>query len=258
LEVCEQAVRVAGATVQDWIGRTSVRHKGHADLVTEADFASQETIRRIVLGAFPNHALLGEEEVPGAAPPQPGQYRWIADPLDGTTNYVHGLPHYCVSLALEHDGAVLAGAVFDPCRDECFTASAGGGAMLNGRPLQTSTVEQLGDALVATGFPTRVTPDCPEFLLFCEALWKCQAIRRLGSAALNICYVAAGRLDLVWGFSAKIWDVAAGLLILQEAGGMVTSPDGGPLRLEQPRFIAAGNASLHAQLQQMVRHTLQL
>jgi myo-inositol-1(or 4)-monophosphatase len=256
LRVCEKAVREAGATIQQWIGRTTVRHKGPADLVTEADFAAQEVIRQAVLGAFPDHALLGEEGEPSGSSSKPAAYRWIADPLDGTTNYVHRVPHYCVSLALEHDGQAVVGAVFDPTRDECFTAAAGQGARLNGQPIHTSGVMRLSDGLGATGFPAQLTPDSLDFLVFCAAAYRCQGVRRAGSAALNLCYLAAGRYDALWAFSTKIWDVAAGALIVGEAGGVITSPEGGPFVLERPFYIAAANQTLHAELRELVRPLL--
>jgi myo-inositol-1(or 4)-monophosphatase len=251
--VCQQAVRGAAATIQDWIGRTSVRHKGPSDLVTEADYAAQEVVRQMVLGAFPDHCLLGEEgRVDGPAAERTA-YRWIADPLDGTTNFVHGVPHYAVSLALEHNGAVLVGAVLDPSLDECFTAVLGQGAWLNGRPIRTSRVLQLADALAATGFPASVWPQSPDLLVFNQAIYRCQGVRRSGSAALNLCYLAAGRYDVVWGFSTKVWDVAAGSLLIREAGGVITSPEGGEFILDQARFIAAANPALHAQLGELAR-----
>jgi myo-inositol-1(or 4)-monophosphatase len=274
LEVCRRAVRKAGATVQQWIGKTSVRHKGPSDLVTEADFASQEVIKAMVLGAFPHHTLLGEEEpqkprdrlekphhcvekprdcvvgVPGVEKPA---YRWITDPLDGTTNYVHRVPHYCVSLALEHAGTVLVGAVYDPCQDELFSAARGRGAYLNGTRIHTSDVAKLSDALGATGFPAHVTPDAPDLLVFNEAVFRCQGVRRTGSATLNLCYMAAGRFDVLWAFSTKVWDVAAGALLIQEAGGVLTAPGGGPFVLDDARYIAAANAALYPGLCEMVK-----
>ena len=158
------------------------------------------------------------------------------------------MPHYCVSLALERQGELIVGAVFDPVLDECFTAAAGQGAWLGGRPIHTSPVSALGDALAAVGFPPGAGRDCPDLLLFLEMLPRCQAIRRTGSSALNLCYVAAGRFDLYWSFSTRIWDVAAGALILREAGGCISSPTGGPFALEEAHFLAAANPTLHAQL----------
>ena len=248
LRVCEEAVRAAARVVQNWIGRTETRQKGPADLVTQADLASQETVRRVVLGVFPNHCLLGEEQEQSELPATRSEYRWIVDPLDGTTNFVHGVPHYCVSLALERNGELLVGAVYDPMLDECFTAATGQGARLGGRAIHASGVSKLSEALAAVGFPPNVRRDSPDLLLFLEMLTRCQAIRRTGSAALNLCYLAAGRFDLFWSFSTHIWDVAAGVLILREAGGCVTSPDGGPFRLEEADFLAAANPVLHAHL----------
>jgi myo-inositol-1(or 4)-monophosphatase len=251
LRVCEDAVRAGGQVVQQWAGRFEVRKKGPADLVTQADFASQKLIRRIVLGAFPNHSLLGEEREPGDAPAARTEYRWIVDPLDGTTNYVHGVPHYCVSLALERNGELLVGAVYDPVLDECFTAAAGQGARLGGRPIHASGVVELSESLAAVGFPPNVPSNAPDLLLFLEMLPLCQAIRRTGSSALNLCYLAAGRFDLYWSYSTNIWDVAAGVLIVREAGGCVTSPTGGQFSPEEARFLAAATPSLHAQLREV-------
>jgi myo-inositol-1(or 4)-monophosphatase len=259
LNVCEKAVRAAGATIQGWIGRTSVHHKGPADLVTEADFAAQEVIRQTVLGVFPEHCLLGEE-----SPPTPSaglaesaaEFRWIADPLDGTTNFVHGVPHYASSLALAHKGRVLVGAVFDPNLDECFTAAVGRGAFLNGRPIRASKVEDLSEGIAAVGFPAKTWPESPDLLVFNEAIFRCQGVRRTGSAALNLCYLAAGRFDVLWAFSTKVWDVAAGTLLASEAGGVVSSPQGDAFVLDTAQYIAAATPTLHAQLREMVARAL--
>lgn len=251
LRVCEEAVRTGGRVAQDWLGRFEVRKKGPADLVTQADFASQEAVRKIVLGAFPSHCLLGEEKLPDEQPGQRAEYRWIVDPVDGTTNFVHGIPHYCVSLALERNGQLLVGAVYDPSLDECFTAAEGRGAWLNGKPIHTSQVSQLSEAIAAVGFPPNVQPDSLDLALFMEMLYRCQAIRRTGSSALNLCYLAAGRYDVFWSYSTNIWDVAAGILIVHEAGGHITSPTGGAFCLEQARFLAAATAELHGQLQEV-------
>jgi myo-inositol-1(or 4)-monophosphatase len=248
MRVCEAAVRAGGRVVQDWAGRFEVHKKGPADLVTQADFASQEIVRKTVLGAFPNHSLLGEESEPNQSPAARTEYRWIVDPLDGTTNYVHAVPHYCVSLALERNGRPLVGAVYDPVLDECFTAIEGRGARLNRRPIRVSGVTALSEGLAAVGFPPNVPPDAPDLQVFLKMLPRCQAIRRTGSSALNLCYVAAGRFDLYWAYATRIWDVAAGVLIVREAGGRVTSPDGGEFVLEDACFLAAATPELHARL----------
>jgi myo-inositol-1(or 4)-monophosphatase len=248
MRVCEMAVRAGGRVVQDWAGRFDVHKKGPADLVTQADFASQEIVRKTVIEAFPGHCLLGEEAETNQGPAARTEFRWIVDPLDGTTNYVHGVPHYCVSLALEQSGRPLVGAVYHPTLDECFTAIEGRGARLNGRPIHASTVTTLSDSLAAVGFPPNVSPDAPDLRVFLKMLPRCQAIRRTGSSALNLCYIAAGRFDLYWSYGTRIWDVAAGVLIVREAGGRVTSPNGGEFSLEEAHFLAAATPELHAQL----------
>jgi myo-inositol-1(or 4)-monophosphatase len=256
LDICETAVRAAGQTIRRWVGKTSVQEKGPADFVTEADFASQEVVKKTVLGAFPQHSVLGEEDLLPGNTPSTTEYRWIVDPLDGTTNFVHGIPHYAVSLALERRGQVLVGAVYDPSRDECYTATKGGGAFLNGRPIHTSRVTSLPAAIAGTGFPASLQPDSPDLLVFNKALFCCQGVRRTGSAALNLCDVAAGRFDVLWGFSTKIWDIAAGVLLVREAGGVVTSTDGGEVDIGSGRFLASANPELHTELIKMVNETV--
>jgi myo-inositol-1(or 4)-monophosphatase len=248
LRVCEEAARLGGSIIQQWVGRFDVHQKGPADLVTQADLASQEAVRKIVLGAYPEHSLLGEENLPGVDAASRTEYRWIVDPLDGTTNFVHGVPHYCVSLALEREGELLVGAVYDPTRDECFTAAVGQGAWLNGQPIHASRVLQMSEALAVVGFPYNVQRNSPDVLLFLELMGHCHGIRRTGSSALNLCYMAAGRFDLYWSYSTNIWDVAAGVLILREAGGHITSTDAGEFSIEDPHFLAAANPELHTQL----------
>jgi len=240
LKTCEKAVRMGGNAVQNWVGKFEVRKKGPADLVTQADLASQEAIRQVVLGAYPGHSLLGEEDDPRQSSENRTEFRWIADPLDGTTNFVHGLPHYCVSLALEHQGEPLVGAVYNPVNGECFTAAAGKGAWRNGKPIRISQVTDISEALAVMGFPPQVKPDSPDFLVFLEAVFSCQGIRRTGSAALNLCYLAAGRYDVFWSYGTKAWDVAAGVLLVREAGGVVCTAQGTEyLLLGDPLFAAA-------------------
>lgn len=247
--VCEDAVHRAGAVLLERLGKVKFREKARSDLVTEADFASQEVVRQTIAAAFPDHTILGEEDVPGtAAPAGASEYRWIVDPLDGTTNYVHQVPFFSVSLALERQGELLVGAVYNPVSDECFLATAGQGAFLNGTRLRTSEVTALENAMVSMGFPATVTPDSPDLRLFNEAVYHCQSMRRTGSAALNLAYVAAGRFDAAWAYATKIWDIAAGLLLIQEAGGVATNFSGNKLRLEHTPVIAAANPTLHAVL----------
>jgi myo-inositol-1(or 4)-monophosphatase len=265
LKVCEQAARAGGEVLLDWAERFSVREKGPSDLVTEADLASQETVRKILLSSFPNHEFLSEEE-PVAEESSPGgtsresaccsveshSYRWIVDPLDGTTNYVHHIPEFAVSIALERGGDVLVGCVYNPIANECYTAKQGAGAFLNGRRLTASRVTELSQAVVAASFPPKIEPGSRPLIDFNRVIVACQSIRRTGSAALNLCYVAAGRFDAYWARETKIWDVAAGSLMIREAGGLITSLDGLPLRLDRPQFIAAGTESLHRQLSEIV------
>ena len=242
----KKRAHAAGAQLQQWIGRFSVREKGPADLVTDADCAAQEEIRRIVMGAFPGHAFLGEEDA--QVVPDSAEYCWIVDPLDGTTNFVHGCPCYSVSIAVAHRGRPVAGVVFDPNAKELFTAEAGGGARLNGAEITVSGVEHLGEALVAVSFPPAVDRASGAVDQFLAVLERAQAMRRTGSAALNLAYLASGRYDGYWSTTTKPWDVAAGALIVEEAGGVLTSFEGGEFDVWHPRFIAASTAALHGEL----------
>ena len=230
--------------------------KGPKDLVTEADRLAQSVVQSILLNAFPDHEFLGEEDSPAAIPntagPTPrstqGVLRWVVDPLDGTANYVHGLPGFAVSIALERDGEVLTGVVFDPILNECYVAVKGEGAFLNGKRLKASSCDALRDAMVAASFPANVERSSPEIATFAEVLVASQSLRRLGSAALNLSYLAAGRVDAYWATSVKPWDVAAGVLLVREAGGIMTAVDGTPFRLSEPKFAAAATPKLHAEL----------
>lgn len=251
LQACQEAARVGGAVLMEWRGKFNAREKGPADLVTEADFASQERIRELLLSRFPEHGFLGEEDGTDIAP-RDGRHRWIVDPLDGTVNYVHGVPNFAVSVALECEGRIIAGAIYDPSLDECFTAEAGGGAFLNGIPIRTSGTTQLTEALVVASFPAGIQEGHPEIERFVRALVATQSLRRTGSAALNLSYLAAGRFDAYWATTTKIWDIAAGFLILSEAGGSLATPEGGEVELAKPQFVAAATP----QLQQALRACL--
>jgi len=252
--VCEDSVRAAGALLIDRMGRVEVREKGPADLVTEADLASQDLVRQRILAAFPSHSVLGEEGGLGAA--AEAEFRWILDPLDGTTNYVHRYPFFSVSLALERNGELLVAAVYNPNDGECCTAAAGQGARLNGQPIHTSSVSRLSQAVAAASLPARPGRDSPDLVTFNGVAVECQSIRRTGSAALNFAYLAAGRVDVCWSFSTKVWDIAAGVLLVREAGGVATGPEGGPLILDRGHFLAAANPQLHAEFQTLVRRAL--
>ena len=249
IRVCEEAARAGGAVLLEKLGKVQVREKAPADLVTEADFASQKRVSQILLDSFPDHGVLGEENIPDFPEKNAGDFRWIVDPLDGTTNFVHGVPHFCVSVALQHGRQILVGAVFNPIAKECFTATAGGGAFLNGRRIHVSRVSRLSESLCAVGFPPGQQGDSPDLQAFLHALPKCQALRRTGSAALNLCYVAAGRFDAAWSFATKIWDMAAGNLLVSEAGGIVTPPDDDAGEcLESGHFLACSTPELHKSL----------
>jgi myo-inositol-1(or 4)-monophosphatase len=240
----------------DWVGRIEVREKGPCDLVTQADLASQEAVRGVLLVDFPGYGFISEE-VEGSLDLS-AEHAWIVDPLDGTTNYVHQLPHYCVSVALLHDGKPAVGAVFDPVHGECFTASRGGGAFLNGQPIHTSQVSQLSGALVAASFAAKVERGSREIDQFVAAVLASQSVRRTGSAALNLCYLAAGRLDAFWALSTRAWDVAAGMLIVQEAGGVVTNLEGGQLDLAVAHPVAAATGPLHGEFRQLLHNARRL
>lgn len=230
----------------DWVGRFDVREKGPADLVTQADLASQQAIREFVLGQFPDHAFLGEEDEGVSC--GDAEYVWIVDPLDGTTNYVHQNPQFAVSVALVKGADVIVGTVLDPSSGECFTAQRGAGAFLNGKPISVSSIESLSEALVAISFSAKVDVGSPQIPVFLEILTQAQAIRRTGSAALNLAGVACGRFDAYWATNNKPWDVAAGLLLVEEAGGVNITPEGGAIDVMAPRLAVAATAELQREL----------
>ena len=261
LAVCVAAAQAAGAVLRDWVGRFAVTSKGPRDLVTEADVAAQREIRRVVLEAFPDHGFVGEEADGAAAGPPSGAAghagrgtRWIVDPLDGTTNYVHGYPAWCVSIALATEAGLEVGAILDPVRGECFSARRGGGAFLDGRPIRVAPVTTLDEALVAVSFPPQVTADTPAVADFLAVVSRAHSIRRSGSTALNLAYVACGRLHAFWARRIACWDAAAGLLIAREAGAVVEpfAAAAAAVPLDDPAFIVASTPPLLAEL----RHVL--
>ena len=258
IKVCEQAARAGGQELLSMRGRFNVQEKAPADLLTDADLASQRAVFETISLAFPEHRLVGEESREEFCSPATG-YTWIVDPLDGTTNYVHNLENYCVSVALHDSTGILAGVVYDPVRDHCYRASRGEGAYLNDTAIRASNVSAVGDALIAASFSPRVPRDSPEIERFLRVLTTAQALRRLGSAALNLCYVASGKLDAYWATSLHAWDIAAGILIVNEAGGCVADlDDGGPVSLERPRIVATGSRQLNKELQDIFRDVDQL
>jgi len=223
-----------------------VDKKGAIDLVTEVDVAIEKMFRALIAERFPDHAILAEEF--GGAAAAPAGPCWVFDPLDGTTNYAHGLPIFCSTLALEIDGVAEIAAVYDPNRRELFTAERGGGARLNGRPLRVSSRAQLIDAMLVTGFPYDVHTRVEEIVgLFGDFVGVARAVRRLGSAAIDLCYVAAGRMDGFWEADLKPWDIAGGALIVAEAGGAVTTLAGEPFASRGGSVLAA-NPALHGRM----------
>jgi myo-inositol-1(or 4)-monophosphatase len=249
LELAIRAAREAGAILRDCAGRQfQVSHKGRINLVTEVDLASERHIKELISTHYPRHRILAEEsgtsEVSGPA----SEYCWIIDPLDGTSNYAHGYPCYCVSIGLQRKSEMIVGVVYDPTRDELFVAERGAGATLNGHTIRVSEVEHLEQAMVVSGFPYDVREKIATYLPAWERfLVRAQAVRRDGAAALDMCYIAAGRFDGFWEFGLNPWDVAAGWLIIEEAGGRVTKMDGSPFDLFVPSLLAS-NGRIHGEM----------
>lgn len=254
LEVAVEAAKAGAAELMSRRHSRVVSEKGPRDLVTDADVAAQKAIRNVLESAWPDYAFVGEEE--GESQPPADVRRgaleappcWVVDPLDGTINYVHGLQNFAVSIALHARGKMRLGVVYDPVYEEWFTAIDGGPAFCNGRVMRSSGCEQMGDALIACSFPSGIDRHAPEISQFVNVLENCRSLRRLGSCALNLCYVADGRLDGYWATCVKPWDSAAGTVICRQAGAVITGYDGGPLDDWNPKFAAGGNRRLNRQL----------
>jgi myo-inositol-1(or 4)-monophosphatase len=247
-----EAVVLAGDMQMAKFGQQlHIDKKGTIDLVTEVDIAVERAFRALIAQRFPDHQILAEEL--GGAATAPAGPCWVFDPIDGTTNFAHGLPIFCASLALEIDGVAEVAAVYDPNRKELFTAERGGGAFLNGAPLRVSAAEQLVDAMLVTGFPYDVHARVEEIVgLFAAFVGQARAVRRLGSAAIDLCWVAAGRLDAFWETDLKPWDIAGGGLIVAEAGGRITGMDGTPFR-SRGGHVVATNGHLHDAMLDTIR-----
>ena len=248
----------AGARLRQFLAQgVETEYKGDVDIVTVADRTVEKLIRGRLAEAFPGHGVYGEE---GSREQLEAQFRWYVDPLDGTTNFAHGFPHFCVSLGLEQrrlggragtepdeDGTLVASVIYDPMRDELFTAERGRGALLNGRPMRVSRIPELAESLAATGFPSRKRHDNPNIHFYQEFTLRSHGVRRAGSAALDLAYVAAGRLDAFWEFNLNPWDTAAGILLVEESGGRVTDFSGGMYQLDS-RETLASNGLIHEEL----------
>ena len=234
-----------------------VDQKGTIDLVTEVDLECERMCRAILAERFPDHDILAEEMSRDPWQPSTSTYRWVYDPLDGTTNYAHGLPIFCSSLALQIDGRTVVGAVYDPTRAELFTAERGAGAFLNGQRLHVSEAGELIDALLVTGFPYDVHKQTADLVtMFGAFLGRARAVRRLGSAALDLCYVAAGRFDGYWEQHLWPWDVAAGALVVTEAGGTVSGMDGSEFDPAAAHLVAS-NGRVHAAMLDVISEVRQ-
>ena len=245
LEVAAAAARAGGGVLRESYGQVqSVRFKGMTDLVTEVDVRAEQIIVALLRSRFPTHQILAEEGSVGGDDPR---HRWIVDPLDGTTNYAHGLRVFSVSVGYERDGKLAAGAVYDPSQDEMYLATAGGGATLNGESIAVSQTDTLLRALLGTGFPYNRDLVPVALRQFAALSMRAQAVRRVGSAALDCCWVAAGRFDGYWESVVSPWDVAAGALIAAEAGATVTDVNGAPFRVDSGSIMLATPA-LHPQL----------
>jgi myo-inositol-1(or 4)-monophosphatase len=255
--VAEGIARQAGALLRGFYTKgVATEYKGDVDLVTEADRASEELIVAKLKAAFPKHGVYGEE---GTRSGLESEYRWYVDPLDGTTNFAHGFPAFCVVMGLERrraglaaneDGEMVAGVIYDPLRDEMFSAERGRGAWLNQRKLSVSKIGTLQEALTATGFPSHKRHKSPNVHFYQEITLRSHGVRRAGSAALDLAYVAAGRLDGYWEFNLNPWDTSAGYLLVEEAGGKVTHFDGGKFTLDS-REVLASNGLIHGEMKHL-------
>ena len=256
LDAAIDAARKGAEILESWRARFSVKEKARADLVTEADQASQDAIKAMLLGRFPEHHFLGEEESTGNSiesmrPAKDAPPTWVVDPLDGTANYVHDVPAYCVSIGLWSGGKPVLGVILDPRQNELFTATAGGGAALNGKPMRVSTVPIIRDGLIATGFPADFEKQKRNLATWAKVSEHAQGLRRNGSSALSLAYVAAGRFDGYWAFDNWPWDVVAGFTLVMEAGGKVDCADGSPLDPFRQDSLAT-NGRLQAELLRIV------
>ncbi len=243
LELAERAALRAGEILKGAFGKVAAREKAPFDLVTDADVESQRAVAALIAESFPDHTLLAEEEGVVADPERP--YRWVVDPLDGTVNFAHGLPLWCVSIGLEHRGELVVGAIYAPLLGQMFLAAKGKGATLNGESIRVSGVDRLASSLIATGMPTAFAMDADRQLAWFRRFSSgTHSVRRSGTTAWNLAMVAAGAFEVCYGSAMHPWDVAAGVLLIREAGGTVTDLDGGPYDLDGPTILAT-NGHVH-------------
>ncbi len=244
-DMAEAAARRGGEVLADWAARFTVSEKSKANLVTEADFASQAAIHDLISRRYPHHGFLGEE---GLSENEDAEYCWIIDPLDGTSNYVHGFPYYAVSIGLQRRGQLIAGVIYDPNRDEMFRATAEEAGTCNGEPIQASDIDSMKDTFAVASLPVGAGPDNPAMARFMSAIPHVQTVQRTGSAALNLAYVACGRIDAFWSTSLKPWDMAAGVHIVTRSGGRVTRIDGTKFDVRVPDVLATNGSAVHDKL----------
>jgi myo-inositol-1(or 4)-monophosphatase len=249
----QEIAREAGALLMSYFGKVEVEYKGDVDVVTEADRKAEDLIVSRIRSLWPAHDITGEE---GTSTQTGSEYRWYIDPLDGTTNFAHGYPVFCVSMALEHRGERIAGVTYDPTRDELFAAEKGSGAELNGRKIRVSQIDTLAESLIATGFPSQKRHKNPNIYFYHQITLRTHGIRRAGSAALDLSYVACGRYDGYWEFNLNPWDTAAGVFLVQEAGGTVTGFYDRPFEMAS-REVIASNTVLHPELKRELEFILE-
>jgi len=243
LETAVEIAREAGALLTGYFERrVAFETKGEFDLVTEADRASERLVVERLRSHFPTHSIVAEE---GGRFDGASEYRWYVDPLDGTTNFAHSFPVFNVTLGLERAGELIAGVVYDPCRQELFTAERGSGAYLNNRRIRVSSARRLSDSLASTGFPSRKRHHNINIHFYYQLAMASHGVRRTGSAAVDLAYVACGRLDFFWEFGLKPWDVAAGSLLVSEAGGRVSDMRDAPHDVVKSDHVLADNSALH-------------